>query len=151
MSDNPLNINDKIPSHKKIDGVVLSKLEKKNRVYRDYENILFNKKMISNEYGQKAFIPKDVEDTYKMFAYKALSSRFKKDFTDRVPKPNREIKNNGKNYAIVSRTDGHVYLFDNKHSLVSRKAALLGKDRTTTFYDVKNYTNTSQIPDATVP
>lgn len=125
MSDNPLNINDKIPSNKKIDGVVLSKLEKKNRVYRDYENILFNKKLISNEYGQKAFIPKDVEDTYKMFAYKALSGRYNKAFTDRVAKPTKEISNNRKNYAIVSRTDGHVYLFDTQHALVSRKAALL--------------------------
>lgn len=125
MSDNAFDVRDKIPSHHKIDTTALSKFERKNRVYREYETILFNKKLISNEFGQKAPIPEDVKSAYKMFAYKSLESRYHAEFTSRVPKPSREIKNAGKNYAIVSKTDGHVYLFDNEHALVSRKAALL--------------------------
>ncbi len=149
MVDNALTPMNKIPSHRKIDATVLAKFERKNRVYREYENVLFNKKLISNEFGQKALIPEDVKSAYKMFAYKALSDRYREDFTSRVTKPGREIKNSGKNYAIVSKTDGHVYLFDSKHALVSRKAAIMGKDRSNTPYDVKNYTNTSEIPDRT--
>lgn len=149
MTDNGLIAGNKIPSHHKIDATVLAKLEKKNRVYREYETILFNKKLMSNEFGQKAPIPEDVKTSYKMFAYKGLSSRYGKEFTDRVSKPNRELKNGGKNYAIVSKTDGHVYLFDSKHALVSRKAALMGRDKSNASYDVKDYTNTSQIPDRT--
>lgn len=84
-----------------------------------------------------------------MFAYKGLASRYGEQFTSQVPKPSREIKNSGKNYAIVSKTDGHVYLFDSKHALVSRKAALMGRDKSNTPYDVINYKNTSEIPDRT--
>jgi len=149
MTENALTPMNKIPNHHKIDATVLAKLERKNRVYREYENVLFNKKFISNEFGQKGLIPEDVKSAYKMFAYKGLSDRYGADFTSRVPKPGREIKNSGKNYAIVSKTDGHVYLFDSKHALVSRKAALMGRDKSNTPYDVKDYTNTSQIPDRT--
>ena len=149
MSETAFDVRDKIPSHHKIDAAALNRFDKKNRIYRDYENILFTKKSISDEFGHKATIPEDVKTAYKMFAYKSLESRYHDAFTSRVPQPSREIKNSGKNYAIVSKTDGHVYLFDNKHALVSRKAALMGRDRSNKFYDVKDYTDISQIPDNT--
>lgn len=143
---------DNIPKDHKINGTVLAKLDRENRVYRNFEKVLFDKSaLLSNEFGKKAPIPQDVKDAYTQFAY----SRYKKEFTKLgISEPKIELKNKGKPYAIVSKTDAHVYMFDALHNLVARKAALLGKDtrksdRGNTPYDVGTFKDLKQIPDST--
>lgn len=53
LSDHPFDMRDTIPTNHKINASILNKFDKKNRVYREYETILFTKKQISNEFGQK--------------------------------------------------------------------------------------------------
>jgi len=61
--------------------------------------------------------------------------------------PSRTIDAQRKPYAIISKTDGHIYLFDASHTLVSRKSVLLGKDQSDEPFTVTN----DEIINKTIP
>jgi hypothetical protein len=146
MSGNSLYANNKINAKNKIDNITLEALQRPNRVYRDYKKILETQEQLLNEFEQLGELPQDVKQAYLSFAYEDLATKYGEEFTDKVQKPDKIIPYNHKNYAIVSKSDAHVYLFDKEHHLVSRKACLLGKDRSNEAFDIKDYTSTKEIP-----
>lgn len=146
MSENSLYANNKTNPNNKIDNITLEALQRPNRVYRDYKKILETQEQLLNEFEQLGELPQDVKQAYLSFAYEDLEKRYGEEFTDKVQKPDKLIPYNHKNYAIVSKSDAHVYLFDKEHHLVSRKACLLGKDRSNEAFDIKDYTSTKEIP-----
>ncbi len=110
--------------------------ERRNRVFHSWFDI-FSWKQLFNEFGQKGTMPADVKDAYMMFASDSIRWGIK----DRFPAqhiPLRRMQSSG-NYAIISKTDGHAYLFDADHKLLSRKSVLLGKDRSDDYFKVHDY------------
>lgn len=94
--------------------------------------------MISNEFGPVAPIPADVKEIYLKFAYNSLATGYKDMFTKRVTKPSEDWSN-GKSYAILSKTDGNIYLFDAEHNLVAKKSVLIGSEHSDAGFDTNNY------------
>lgn len=111
--------------------------ERRNRVFHGWFDILSGNTLLSNEFGQKWVMPADVKNAYMMFVSDGIRWQIK----DTLPSqniPSRKIQSQG-NYAIISKTDGHMYLFDADHRLVSRKSVLLGRDRSDASFRVHDY------------
>lgn len=110
--------------------------ERRNRVFHSWFDI-FSWKQLFNEFGQRGTMPADVKNAYMMFVSDSIRWQIK----DTLPSqniPSRKIQSQG-NYAIISKTDGHMYLFDADHRLVSRKSVLLGRDRSDASFRVHDY------------
>ena len=112
-------------------------LERKNRVFDTWMDIFSGNKLLSNEFGQRSAMPTDVKNAYLMFAGDSIRDNVKDNFPSQNV-PNRKI-NPESNYAIISKTDGHMYLFTRDHRLVSRKSVLLGKDKSDASFRVHDY------------
>jgi len=116
----------------------IKNLERKNRMSYTWYDVFSQTEPLSNEFGQKSLIPADVKNAYLMFAGDTIRKQVKEKFPFATT-PSRNIDTKRKSYAIVSKTDGHMYLFDSDHRLVSRKSVLLGKDVSDVPFKVHDY------------
>lgn len=121
--------NNAIRADGKIDAIALEAFARPHRMHKDYEFFIDDKNTdLVDDFDNKAKMPQDVKDAYRMFAYQDLADQKGNALTQRIAKPERQVPFNHKNYVILSKTDGHLYLFDKSHHLVSRKSALMGED-----------------------
>lgn len=129
--------NNTIVDKNKLTYNFIKNLERKNRVFDTWLDILGANKLLSNEFGQRWTMPTDVKNAYLMFVSDGIRWQIKNQLPSQNI-PSRRIQAQG-NYAIISKTDGHMYLFDADHRLVSRKSVLLGSDRSDTPFRVHDY------------